>query len=230
MENVEVVSSEPGIIKIGFWKLVCFNKTPENNTSNDTNNDDYNRYDRPSKLVKPTLRYKASNKSFNKGGRVISNYRRDRPSWKKPAGRPIIIPPMSKVQYRLFIVLYKDYFEGDMSFSDFVAILKLNGIEIASLNSWNENGEIIIDYDNLEDVPDSIEIVDNSGHLEDYSQSINKNNAPDNEGVIDSGDVEVRNKAPKAESSNSPSGSGSQSYGSNTGSSGDSGVAAAGGE
>jgi len=59
---------------------------------------------------------------------------------------------MSKLQYRLFIVLYADVIEGDMSFADSVAILKLNGIEIATLNSWNENGEIIIDYDNLEEV------------------------------------------------------------------------------
>ncbi|MEE1117384.1 MAG: hypothetical protein VZQ62_04550 [Methanosphaera sp.] len=120
--------------------------------------------------------------------------------------------------------------EGDMSFADFVAILKLNGIEIATLNSWNENGEIIIDYDNLEEVPDSIEIVDNGGHLEDYSQSINKNNAPDNEGVIDSGDVEVKSKASNTESSNAPSTSGSHASSSNAGSSGDSGVAAADGE
>lgn len=225
LENVEVVGLEPKIIKIGFWKLVCFNSTPErNNTDNNTNN----KVARPSKIIKPTPRYKSSVKGASKYQRAIGNYKHRKASWKKPSVRPVI-PPISKVQYRLFIVLYKEYFEGDISFSDFVAILKLNGIEIASLNTWNENGEIIIDYDNLEDVPDSIEIIDNSGHLEDYTQSINKNNAPDSNGVIDSGDVEVKAKASNTQSSNVPSSSGSQAS-SNAESSGDSGVAAASGE
>lgn len=134
---------------------------------------------------------------------------------------------MNKVQYRVFIVLFKEYFEGDMSFSDFVAILKINGIEIATTNSWNENGEIILDYDNLDEVPDTIEIRDNSGHLEDYTQSINKNNEPNSDGVIDSGDVEVQTKAPKTDSSNAVN-SGSHASNSNTAQSGDSGVAATG--
>ena len=110
---------------------------------------------------------------------------------------------MTKAQYRLFITLYAEFFEGDISFSDLVAILKLNGIEIDSTNAWDENGVIIIDYDNLEDVPDTIEIHDNSGHIKDSSYSIDKNNAPSSSGEIDSGNIEVESTSDSSSSSSS---------------------------
>ena len=78
-----------------------------------------------------------------------------------------------------------------MSYADFVAILKQNGIEIGRVANWDANGQLVLEYDTIEEVPDTIEIHDNAGHVQDYSHSINKNNAPDNDGVIDSGNIEV---------------------------------------
>ncbi len=60
-------------------------------------------------------------------------------------------------------------------------------------------------YDDLSEVPDSIEIQDNSGHFEDYNSNIEKNNAPSESGEIDSGDIEVESKAPSSSSSSSSS-------------------------
>ena len=230
LEDVEVISLEPRIITIGYWKLVCFNVTPEDDTDNDTVPSNNNKVAPKNNMPKYTVKYSnnyqrstAKQQTYHNQYRYNKKYSRTKPS------RNTIIPPMSKVQYRLYIVLLKEYLEGDISFEDFVVILKLNGIEIATLNDWNENGEIIIDYDNLEDVPDTIEILDNSGQLEDYSQSINKNNAPSSSGEIDSGDIEVQSKSSNAGSSNA-AGSGLQSSNSNSQYSGDSGVVADGGE
>ena len=78
-----------------------------------------------------------------------------------------------------------------MSFSDFIAILRENGIQIDESNAWNSNGTLIFDYDVLEDVPDSIELHDNGGHVEDSSDRVEKYNPRSDSGVIDSGEIEV---------------------------------------
>ena len=96
-----------------------------------------------------------------------------------------------------------------MSYEDFVAILQLNGIEIDRIASWDDNGQLILEYDNLEDVPDTIEIHDKSGHFEDYTGSIDKDNRPDSNGVVDSGDIDVEQKSsPATHSASSPQSSG----------------------
>ena len=194
----------PKLIIIGEWKLVRVNVTVNNATdSNITHEQD---------TVKPVVKnngkvvpkVKSLNKyqqktakynKYNKNSKRANRYNK-RPSWNKPAkGTPIHVPAMTKEQYKLFINLYGEFLDGDMSFSDFIVVLKLNGIEIASTNSWDENGQITLTYDDINEVPDSIEIRDNSGHFSDYNDNIEKNNAPSSSGEIDKGDINVEQKA-----------------------------------
>ena len=94
-------------------------------------------------------------------------------------------------KFRLFIYLYNQFFFGNMTYEDFVAVLKENGIKLDESNNWDSNGTLEFDYDNIEDVPDSIELSDNSDHFEDSSDKIDKDKPVSDSGVIDSGDVEV---------------------------------------
>lgn len=128
---------------------------------------------------------------------VINKNKRNKkvPSWKKRGNKHSPKVPLSKPQYRLLITLYQEFLEGDMSYSDFVAILKLNGIEIARVADWNENGELILDYDDLSEVPDTIELHDNSGHVKDFVQDIDKDQMASASGEIDGGDIEVEKVA-----------------------------------
>ena len=207
------VDNKPRIV-IGEWKLVCFNETPDI-TPNNTHGID--KEVKPVNVIKNNVpvnkaqfnrNMRTYNKYHNRNARYSkrNSYNRynKRPSWKQPVN---IVPVevLSKAKYKLFITLYAQYFDGEMSFEDFIAILKINGIEVASVSNWNSDGQIVLEYDNLEDVPDSIEIHDNSGHVQDYSNSINKDNAPDNDGVVDSGNIEVQqtSSAHSASSSNS---------------------------
>ena len=96
---------------------------------------------------------------------------------------------MFREHYRLFIYLYNEYLYGNMTYSEFVAILQLNGIQIDESNAWDSNGTLIFDYDDLEDVPDSIGLHDNGGHVKDSSDSVEKHKPISNSGVIDSGEV-----------------------------------------
>ena len=48
---------------------------------------------------------------------------------------------------------------------------------------------MIFDYDDLEDVPDSIGLHDNGGHVKDSSDRVEKYKPISNSGVIDSGEV-----------------------------------------
>ena len=180
------IDNQVRIIKIGVWKLVCFNKTPENNTIT------------PKKpQVKPDVKnihkYQAKHKKYAK---YDKHHRYNKHSgWCQHPRRFVPVNVLSKLQYRLFITLYADFLEGDMDFSDFVAILKLNGIEIARVSNWDENGEIILDYNDLSEVPDTIELHDNSENVQDYVQNIDKNKQPSSSGEIDSGDIEVETTA-----------------------------------
>ena len=79
----------------------------------------------------------------------------------------------------------------NMTYEDFVAILKENGIELEESNNWDSNGTLEFDYGNIDDVPDSIELSDNSNHFKDSSDEIDKEKPVSDSGVIDSGDVEV---------------------------------------
>ena len=195
------------IIKIGTWKLIIPNGTDNNATiddnvtdntpvtpkvsnkypnakySNNNRNSQYNKYNRNSEYGK----YDAYNNYRNRYNRY-NNYRTSsRPS----GGNTIIIPPLTKEKYLILITLFSEYFDEDMSFSDFVAILKLNGIEIATVSNWDENGEMVLEFDNFDEVPDTIELHDNSNNVKDYSQNIDKNNAASSSGEIDGGDIEV---------------------------------------
>ena len=71
------------------------------------------------------------------------------------------------------------------------AVLKENGIELEESNNWDSNGTLEFDYGNIDDVPDSIELSDNSNHFKDSSDEIDKEKPVSDSGVIDSGDVEV---------------------------------------
>ena len=190
-ETSILVNSTPStiIIKIGEWKLVCYNDTPVVTPTNKTP-----AKDKVNKIKPVTNKVKSNNNRNAKFNKYNKN-RYNKPSLKK-ASHKSNVPKMSKLKYRIFITLYKEYFNGNMSYSDFVAILKQNGIEIGRSNAWNSNGEIILEYETINDVPDTIELHDNSEHLGDYSQKIDKTKAQDNSGVIDSGDIEVESKAP----------------------------------
>ena len=122
---------------------------------------------------------------------VISNKNKKSSSWdknqRKHSGRYF----ESGQEFKLFIFLYNQFFFGNMTYEDFVAVLKENGIELEESNNWDSNGTLEFDYDNIEDVPDSIELSDNSDHFEDSSDKIDKDKPVSDSGVIDSGDVEV---------------------------------------
>ncbi len=97
----------------------------------------------------------------------------------------------TKQKYCLFIYLYDQYLFGNMTYSDFIAILKENGIQIDESNNWDSNGTLEFDYDNIKEAPDSLELSDNSGHFEDSGDNIKKDNQASDSGVIDSGEVEM---------------------------------------
>ena len=195
------VENPTRIIKIGDWKLVFINDTPEEPINEPDNNRPDNNIpsnSQPNKVTKTTNTYKARNTNYNANNYRYNRYNRNSrytPSYNNARRSTSPAKALSKAKYRLFITLYAEYLEGDMSYSDLVAILKLNGIEIASVSNWDANGQIILEYDDLSEVPDTIEIHDNSGHVGDYSQNINKNNAPSSDGVVDSGDIEVESSS-----------------------------------
>lgn len=122
---------------------------------------------------------------------VISNKNKKSSSWdknqRKYSGRYF----ESGQEFKLFIFLYNQFFFGNMTYEDFVAVLKENGIKLDESNNWDSNGTLEFDYDQIEDVPDSIELSDNSDHFEDSSDKIDKDKPVSDSGVIDSGDVEV---------------------------------------
>ena len=209
--NVSIENNEPRVIIIGNWKLIRVNVTVNNSTNNTGNNDVVKPVNmvkkqfasKVNKVNKHQSRYSRYHK-YNKHNRHSNRY--ESPSWRKSGNNRIPIPNITKAQYILLITLYGDYLEGDMSFSDLVAVLKLNGIEIASTNEWDENGVISLTYDDLSEVPDSIEIHDESGHVQDYSSNIDKNSQPSSSGEIDGDDIQVESKEP-AHSSSSQSAS-----------------------
>jgi len=112
-------------------------------------------------------------------------------SWNNNHRKDSHIRKLSWQWYRLYIYLYKEYMFGNMTFSEFIAILQENGIQIDESNAWNANGTLIFDYDNLEEVPDSIELHDNGGYVEDSRDSVEKYKPRSDSGVIDSGEIVV---------------------------------------
>ena len=122
---------------------------------------------------------------------VISNKNKKSSSWdknqRKHSGRYF----ESGQEFKLFIFLYNQFFFGNMTYEDFVAILKENGIKLEESNNWDSNGTLEFDYDKIEDVPDSIELSDKGNHFEDSSDKIDKDKPASDSGEIDSGEVEV---------------------------------------
>ena len=155
------------------WKLIAKKESNKGNFS------DKNKLGNGKKIGK----YQSKN--------VISNKNKKSSSWdknqRKHSGRYFD----SGQEFKLFIFLYNQYFFGNMTYEDFVAILKENGIELEESNNWDSNGTLEFDYDNIDDVPDSIELSDNSNHFKDSSDEIDKEKPVSDSGVIDSGDVEV---------------------------------------
>ncbi len=136
---------------------------------------------------------KRSSKIYAKG-KGIGKYQPRYTPYKKnyrSNGKHYINRLMFREHYRLFIYLYNQYLYGNMTYSEFVALLQLNGIQIDESNAWDSNGTLIFDYDDLEDVPDSIGLHDNGGHVKDSSDRVEKYKPISNSGVIDSGEVEA---------------------------------------
>jgi hypothetical protein len=123
--------------------------------------------------------------------KTVSNKNKKSVSHNRNQGKPSDNYVEYKQKFRLFIYLYNQYFFGNMTYEDFVAALKENGIKLDESNNWDSNGTLEFDYDQIEDVPDSIELSDNSDHFEDSSDKIDKDKPVSDSGVIDSGDVEV---------------------------------------
>ena len=155
------------------WKLIAKKESNKGNFS------DKNKLGNGKKIGK----YQSKN--------VISNKNKKSSSWdknqRKHSGRYFD----SGQEFKLFIFLYNQYFFGNMTYEDFVAVLKENGIELEESNNWDSNGTLEFDYGNIDDVPDSIELSDNSNHFKDSSDEIDKEKPVSDSGVIDSGDVEV---------------------------------------
>ena len=155
------------------WKLIAKKEANKGNFS------DKNKLGNGKKIGK----YQSKN--------VISNKNKKSSSWdknqRKHSGRYF----ESGQEFKLFIFLYNQFFFGNMTYEDFVAVLKENGIELEESNNWDSNGTLEFDYDNIDDVPDSIELSDNSNHFKDSSDEIDKEKPVSDSGVIDSGDVEV---------------------------------------
>ena len=198
------IDNVPRMINIGNWTLIRVNVPVDNGTDDVVPSEPDTVKPVPRNKGKVAPRVRSVNKyqqrtskynRYNRYSRYTSRYNK-RPSWNRPSrGIPVPVPAMTKEQYILFITLYGELLEGDISFSDFMVVLKLNGIEIASTNAWDENGQITLTYDDISEVPDSIEIQDNSGHFSDYNSDIEKDNAPSSSGEIDSGDINVEQKS-----------------------------------
>lgn len=128
-------------------------------------------------------KYQSKNAVSNKNKKSISWDRNQRKHFKSYSE--------TEQKHILFIKLYNEFLFGNMTFEDFVAILKENGIKLEESNNWDSNGTLEFDYDKIEDVPDSIELSDNSDHFEDSSDKIDKDKLVSDSGEIDSGEVEV---------------------------------------
>ena len=129
--------------------------------------------------------YRTNNyyKSYNKhNNRYSNNYHRNTKHYQKLSG----------YHYRLFIYLYEQYLNGSMSYEDFIALLEQEGIHVPEENmNWNDNGVITIDYDDIDDVPDSITMHNPKSEVPDSFSKVDKSRTPDSNGLIDSGEVEV---------------------------------------
>jgi predicted outer membrane repeat protein len=90
-------------------------------------------------------------------------------------------------KYRLYIYLYSEFMNGSMSYNDFEAILKVNNIKITKSN-W-KNGVIIVDYDDISDVPDIITLHDKKGRVPNSSSKVNKTKAKNSDNVVDSSEI-----------------------------------------
>lgn len=90
-------------------------------------------------------------------------------------------------KYRLYIYLYSEFMNGSMSYDDFEAILKVNNIKITK-SDW-KNGVIIVDYDDISDVPDIITLHDKKGRVPNSSSKVNKTKAKNSDNVVDSSEI-----------------------------------------
>ena len=59
----------------------------------------------------------------------------------------------------------------------FCEFSKANGIDpviMSNIAAWNSSGILTFDYDDLEKVPDFIELHDNGGHVQDSRDNVEK--------------------------------------------------------
>ena len=79
-----------------------------------------------------------------------------------------------------------------MSFADFIAALEHYGIDVIHHHThWDENGILVIDYEDIEDVPEVIKLQNSEGHVHDSQAIIDKSGSNSNGHIIDSGEVEA---------------------------------------
>ena len=99
-----------------------------------------------------------------------------------------------------------------MSYADFIAALEHEGIDITHHHThWDENGVLVIDYESLDDVPHTINLVNSQDHVETSSATIDKTGANSKGNVIDSGEVTAQHTQKSQDLAKSSSSSTSKS-------------------
>ena len=97
--------------------------------------------------------------------------------------------PVNTYKYRLYVSLYKEYMSGNITYDDFVAILEANNIKVTR-DDWDDNGVISIEYDDMDDVPDTVTLHNKKGNIPDSKVKIDKTKTKNNK-VVDSKEVKV---------------------------------------
>lgn len=78
-----------------------------------------------------------------------------------------------------------------MTYSDFIAAMQQAGITMEQYNNWNSEGVLTVDYDSIDEVPDSIQLSNSKGDVPTSSDTVDKSGSSGHDGVMDSGEVEV---------------------------------------
>ena len=170
---------------IWAWKLINYTECYNGNVSNDDGT--VNSLNKP--IIKNNIKtysIKGFNKyHYNKRYASMKHFTRNINRHGSYQYRGCVL------KYRLFIYLYKSYFFGNMTYSDFIAAMQQAGITIEQFNNWNNEGVITIDYDNIDGVPDSIELSNTKGDIPTSSDTIDKSGSSGHDGMMDSSNVEV---------------------------------------
>ena len=181
---IKLQKSDSKITLKWAWKLVKIaqhKKQYKNNNTNKTTNKTHKITTNKTKLFKSikTIKLTKHTNKYGKYNKCCNNHNKKSSKHKNKKYIESVT-----YKYRLYIYLYSKYMNGTMTYNDFVAILKTNNITIIE-NNW-ENGQIIIEYNDIKEVPETITIHDKKDRIPDSSSKINKTKAKNNVNSIDS--------------------------------------------